>query len=193
MVRGFYFGLDVVVRLSWTGRGGMFLAPAGNPSSLRVGHPDVATEHTDLPPASLPLPVVRGRVRLRGKRVRTTGYSVWEDCAGTGRGNTGVRYRRQLAKIEYWVEGIAVTPYGRSGRLPAGSRQEGFSTTMRARTAQLYLPEATSGCPSSARAGAPVGAKEVYSAPAHPLHNRGTHPARRLKSLKNVQLTTQLC
>ena len=28
MVRGFYFGLDVVVRLGWTGRGGMFLAPA---------------------------------------------------------------------------------------------------------------------------------------------------------------------
>ena len=31
----------------------MFLAPAGNPSSLRVGHPDVATEHTGLSPASL--------------------------------------------------------------------------------------------------------------------------------------------
>ena len=51
----FYFGLDVVVRLGWTGRGGMFLAPTGNPSSLRVGHPDVATEHTGLSPASLPL------------------------------------------------------------------------------------------------------------------------------------------
>lgn len=98
--------------------------------------------------------------------MRTAGYAAWEECAGTGRGNTGVGYRRQLARIEYWVEGIAVTPYGSSGRLPAGSRQEGFSTTMRARTAQLYLPEATSGCPSSARAGAPVGAKEVYSAPA---------------------------
>ena len=37
------------------GRGGMFLAPAGNPSSLRFGHPDVATEHTGLSPAnSLP-------------------------------------------------------------------------------------------------------------------------------------------
>lgn len=33
----------------------MFLAPTGNPSSLRVGHPDVATEHTGLSPAnSLP-------------------------------------------------------------------------------------------------------------------------------------------
>lgn len=37
------------------GRGGMFLAPAGNPSSLRFGHPDVATEHTGLSPTnSLP-------------------------------------------------------------------------------------------------------------------------------------------
>ena len=50
-----------------TGRGGMFLAPAGNPSSLRVGHPDVATEHTCLSPCFPPLPVVRGRVRLRGR------------------------------------------------------------------------------------------------------------------------------
>ena len=29
----------------------MFLAPAGNPSSLRFGHPDVATEHTGLSPS----------------------------------------------------------------------------------------------------------------------------------------------
>lgn len=49
-VWGLYF-----FELGWTGRGGMFLAPTGNPSSLRVGHPDVATEHTDLSPASLPL------------------------------------------------------------------------------------------------------------------------------------------
>ena len=47
--RLFYF------ELGWTGRGGMFLAPTGNPSSLRVGHPDVATEHTGLSPTnSLP-------------------------------------------------------------------------------------------------------------------------------------------
>lgn len=32
----------------------MFLAPAGNPSSLRVGHPDVATEHTGLSPTNSP-------------------------------------------------------------------------------------------------------------------------------------------
>ena len=30
----------------------MFLAPAGNPSSLRFGHPDVATEHTGLSPSN---------------------------------------------------------------------------------------------------------------------------------------------
>ena len=124
-------------------------------------------------PPSFPLSVVRGRAQLCGKRVRTTGYSVWEDCAGTRRGNAGVRYRKQLAQNEDWVQGAypQVCAY----------------------TAQLYLPEATSGCPSSARAGAPVGAKEVYSAPASPPHKRGMHPVRHLKSLKNVQLTTQLC
>ncbi len=95
----------------------------------------------------------------------TAGDSAWKECARRRGRNTRVRYRKQLAKNEYWVQGIAVTPYGRSGHLPAGSRQEGFSTTMRARTAQLYLPEAASGCPSSARAGPPVGAKEGYNTP----------------------------
>ena len=162
----------------------MFLAPTGNPSSLRVGHPDVATEHTGLSSASLPpLPVVRGRGAAVRQGCEPRATLLGKSVRGEGGRNTGVGYRRQLAKIEYWVEGIAVTPYGRSERLPAGSRQEGFSTTMRARTAQLYLPEATSGCPSSARAGAPVGAKEVYSAPA----------AHASKHLKDVQLTTQLC
>lgn len=44
----------------------MFLAPAGNPSSPRFGHPDVVTEHTGLSPCpfSSPFPVVRGRVRI---------------------------------------------------------------------------------------------------------------------------------
>ena len=83
----------------------MFLAPTGNPSSLRVGHPDVATEHTGLSPASLPLPVVRGRVRGCAAGMRTAGCSLWEECAGTGRGNTRVRYRKQLAKNEYWGSG----------------------------------------------------------------------------------------
>ncbi len=151
----------------------MFLAPAGNPSSLRVGHPDVATEHTDLSPTNPSPPCGARWGRGCAAGMRTAGCSLWEECAGTGRGNTRVRYRRQLAQNEDWVQGT--------------------SPQACARTAQLYLPEATSGCPSSARAGAPVGAKEVYSAPVHPSHKRGTHSARRLKSLKNVQLTTQLC
>ena len=34
------------------------------------------------------------------------GPSAWEEYARRrGGGNTGVRYRRQLAKIEYWVQG----------------------------------------------------------------------------------------
>lgn len=49
------------------------------------------------------------------------GCAVWNEpralglgrvCAEAGRGNTGVRYRRQLAGNECWVQGIAVTPYG---------------------------------------------------------------------------------
>ena len=72
----------------------MFLAPTGNPSSLRVGHPDVATEHTDLSPASLPLlPVVRGRARLiRGYEPQTTrlGKSARERGGGIlGLGTAG--------------------------------------------------------------------------------------------------------
>ena len=63
----------------------MFLAPAGNPSSLRVGHPDVATEHTDLSPASLPLPVVRGRVRLRGRDANRGTLGLGRLC-GNGEG-----------------------------------------------------------------------------------------------------------
>ncbi len=65
----------------------MFLAPAGNPSSLRVGHPDVATEHTDLSPtSSLPFPVCevgcgcaagnKPRVARLGKSVRGGGEGI---------------------------------------------------------------------------------------------------------------------
>ena len=96
----FYF------ELGWMGRGGMFLAPAGNPSSLRVGHPDVATEHTCLSPTNS-LPSLWCEVgRGCASRMRTAGCSAWEDCAGTRRGNTRVRYRRQLTEgrqIGIWV------------------------------------------------------------------------------------------
>lgn len=78
----------------------MFLAPAGNPSSLRVGHPDVATEHTDLSPTALPLLMVRGRARLCG-RERTAGPRLGKSVRGGGAGNTRVRYRRQLTKNEH--------------------------------------------------------------------------------------------
>ena len=120
------------------------------------------------------------------------GRSAWKECARRRGRNTRVRYRRQLAKNEYWVQGIAVVPQGRQCAFRE-LIETGLVVAPCERTAQLYLPEATSGCPSSARAGAPVGAKEVYSAPASPPHKRGMHPVRHLKSLKNVQLTTQLC
>ena len=83
--------------LGRTGRGGMFLAPAGNPSSLRFGHPDVATEHTGLSPTPFSLPLREGGVVGAGcvgskLRVARLGKSV----RGGGEGNTGVRHRRQL-------------------------------------------------------------------------------------------------
>ena len=169
----------------------MFLAPAGNPSSLRFGHPDVATEHTGLSPCpfSSPFPVVRGRVRIVRPGMNRGLLGLGRVYAEAG-GNTGVRYRRQLAKNERWVEGIAVTPYGRSRRLPEGSRQEGFSTTMRARTAQLYLPEATSGCPSSARAGAPVGTR-AYTA--FRLTRRDNSPCAGRKIVYNTAARRAVC
>ena len=95
----------------------MFLAPTGNPSSLRVGHPDVATKHTGLSPtSSLPFPV----------------YEVGCGCA--------------------------------AGNEP---RALGLGRV----------------CVEAGKAGAPAGAKEVYSVPS----------AHTSKHLKDVQLTTQLC
>lgn len=83
----------------------MLLAPAGNPSSLRVGHPDVATEHTYLSPTILS-PLREGGIVGAGcvgsePRVARLGKSV----RGSGEGNAGVRHRRQLAKNEYWGSG----------------------------------------------------------------------------------------
>ncbi len=83
----------------------MFLAPAGNPSSLRVGHPDVATEHTCLSPA---IPLSPGRWSSWcgcAAGVRTAGYSAWEECARIGGRGTRVRYRRQLAGRRRLVAG----------------------------------------------------------------------------------------
>lgn len=67
----------------------MFLAPTGNPSSLRVGHPDVATEHTGLSPTnSLPFPVCEvGRGYALRNEPRALGLG--RVCAEAGRGMLG--------------------------------------------------------------------------------------------------------
>ena len=135
------------------------------------------------------------------------GASVWEECAGTGRGNTGVRYRKQLTKNEYWGSGHCGDSVWEVRAPSRGLIETGLVVAPCERTAQLYLPEATSGCPSSARAGAPVGAKEVYSVPSAHQSEPSTPAspsagaeevysgpsAHTSKHLKNVQLTTQLC
>ena len=160
----------------------MFLAPTGNPSSLRFGHPDVATEHTSLSP--IPSPLREGGIVGAGcvgsePRVARLGKSV----RGSGEGNAGVRHRRQLAKNEYWGSGHCGDSIWVVRAPSRGLIETGLVVAPCERAAQLYLPEATSGCPSSARAGAPAGAKEVYSVPS----------AHTSKHLKDVQLTTQLC
>ena len=147
----------------------MFLAPTGNPSSLRVGHPDVATEHTGLSPASLPPSPGRwssGCGYAAG--MRTAGYSAWEECARRGGGEysgwvpqAARRETRVGSRVWWWFRRDV-------GALSRGLIETGLVVAPCERTAQLYLPEATSGCPSSARAGAPVGAKEeCWHLPTH--------------------------
>lgn len=68
----------------------MFLAPTGNPSSLRVGHPDVATEHTGLSPASLPLLRAGGVVGAAVRQGTNRGLlGLGRVCAEAGRGILG--------------------------------------------------------------------------------------------------------
>ena len=100
----------------------MFLAPAGNPSSLRFGHPDVATEQTGLSPCpfSSPFPVVRGRVRIVRPGMNRGLLGLGRVYAEAGGGNTGVRYRRQLAGICGLIAGCGGGSVGASGCLPAG-------------------------------------------------------------------------
>ena len=114
----------------------MLLAPAGNPSSLRFGHPDVATEHTGLSP--IPSPLREGGIVGAGcvgsePRVARLGKSV----RGSGEGNAGVRYRRQLAGNECWVQGIAVVPQGRQGAFPRAHRDRACCSPMRARSTAI--------------------------------------------------------
>ena len=142
------------------------------------------------------------------------GCAVWNEpralglgrvCAEAGKEYSG-EVPQKLAGRRRLVAGYGGGSVETSVRLPEGSGQEGFSTTCE-RAAQLYLPEATSGCPSSARAGAPVGAKEVYSVPSAHQSEPSTPAspsagaeevysgpsAHTSKHLKDVQLTTQLC
>ena len=122
-----------------------------------------------------------GRGCAAGNEPRALGLG--RVCAEAGRGNTGVRYRRQLAGNECWVQGIAVTPYGRSGRLPEGSSRQGLLYPHTSAQHSYTFLKRHQGARAEARAGAPVGAKEVYSEPS----------AHTSKRLKDVQLTTQLC
>lgn len=131
----------------------MFLAPAGNPSSLRFGHPDVATEHTGLSPCpfSSPFPVVRGRVRIvrpgmnrgllgLGRVYAEAGGEYWSEVPQTARRNMRVNSRvRWRFRRGVWVP-------------TRGLAMKGFFVA-HAIAVPLYLPEATSGCPSPARAG----------------------------------------
>ena len=75
---------------------------------------------------------------------------------------------------------------GGQGTFPKGCRY----TCERA--AQLYLPEATSGCPSSARAGAPVGAKEEYKRLPNCYSKYSKAPDAQPSELPPVSWTTKL-
>lgn len=161
----------------------MFLAPTGNPSSLRFGHPDVATEHTGLALTFLlPSP---GRwssgCGLRGGEC-TAAPRLGKSVRGCGEGNIGVRYRRQLTRDKDWVAGIAVAQFRRSGCLPAGSVRKGLPQLCERGAAILSCSDIR--VPELCEGGSPAGAKEVYSAPAYPLHERGVHPASHPKTLE---------
>ena len=178
--------------MGWTGRGGMFLAPAGNPSSLRFGHPDVATEHTGLSP--IPSPLREGGVVGAGcVGEYTAGPRLGKSVRGGGKENTRVRYRRQLTGEQDRYLGAVVVPYGclgtylraRDERIPCSACERGAAIPS---CSDIRVPELCEG-------GSPVGAKEVYSGPnAHlkashhiwqaPLHERGVHPASHPKTLE---------
>ena len=157
--------------MGWTGRGGMFLAPAGNPSSLRFGHPDVATEHTGLSPCpfSSPFPVVRGRVRIvrpgmnrgllgLGRVYAEAGGEYWSEVPQTARRNMRVNSRvRWRFRRGVWVP-------------TRGLAMKGFFVA-HASAVPLHLPEATSGCPSPARTGPLQERRKCIACQAHTPHN----------------------
>lgn len=67
----------------------------------------------------------------------TAGDSAWEECAGTGRGNTGVRYRRQLAGRRRLVAGYGGGSVGTSVRPPRAHRDRACCSPMRARSTAI--------------------------------------------------------
>ena len=155
----------------------MFLAPAGNPSSLRFGHPDVATEHTGLSPTSLSpsLWCEVGRGCAAGNEPRALGFGR---VCGNGEGEYWGEVP-QAARRNMRVNSRVRWRFRRGVWVPTrGLAMKGFFVA-HASAVPLYLPEATSGCPSPARAGAPAGAKEAYS-------ELSTH----IKSLKIIQIIT---
>ena len=173
-----------LVELSWTGRGGMFLAPAGNPSSLRVGHPDVATEHTGLSSTSLPPSPGRWSSGCGcAAGMRTAATRCGKSVRGEGKEYSGwvpqTAYRGK--QIGIWVPRWFRRDVGAlTCRLAVkGLIEKGLAV---APCARYTLPSLLQGHPPSLRFGHPDVASGRYSA-----------PSTRLKSLKNVQLTTQLC
>lgn len=87
-------------------------------------------------PAS-PLLRAGGVVGAAARCGTNRGRSVWEECAGTGRGNTGVRYRRQLAGRRRLVAGYGGGSVGTSVRLPRAHRDRACCSPMRARSTAI--------------------------------------------------------
>ena len=143
-------------------------------------------------PSSPPLPVVRGRVRVTSGASREL-LGLGRVCAEAGKeywGEVPQTARREMQIgiwVRWWFSLGGQGAYQRA-RCERACRNHASAVL-------LYLPAATAGCPSSARAGAPVGAKEVYSAPSTrlkashhiwqaPLPERGVHPASHPKTLE---------
>ena len=105
----------------------MFLAPAGNPSSLRVGHPDVATEHTCLSPTSLSPPPgqVEERVRLiRGHEPQET--RLGKTARERGGGILGLGTADSSPREADRYLGAAVVPQEGQGSFPRAHREREY-------------------------------------------------------------------
>ena len=156
--------------MGWTGRGGMFLAPAGNPSSLRFGHPDVATEHTGLSPTILsPSP---------GRWSSGCGCTVWNEPRALGLGrvcaDAGKEYSGevpQTARRNMRVNSRVRWRFRRGVWVPTrGLAMKGFFVA-HASAVPLHLPEAISGCPSPARTGPLQERRKCIACQAHTPQN----------------------